>query len=186
MKRLGMVAMLGLLAVLAAGCMGSPDTSSRKAAIGSSTPSTTDMSITSTNLNGGRPIKVESWNWGVSNTTTIGGATGGATSGKASPGDFNIVKNIDEASPGILTAVGRSTNLGTLTFTVGSSKPPLTYTFTTVFATSLAHSGSGIATGSEKVTFKYGKVAVNTVIIDPTGVAKNSTACWDFIGNLQC
>ncbi len=49
-------------------------------------------------------IEVSSFQWGVGRTATIGSATGGAGSGRASMGDITITKTVDSASPKLTLA----------------------------------------------------------------------------------
>jgi type VI protein secretion system component Hcp len=176
MKRFGMFVLLALVAVVAAGCMGSSDRSTRQAAIGSSTPVPGAGSMASPALLNNTAIRVDSWNWGIENTASIGGTTGGATSGRATGNRFTVQKNIDDSSNQLFIAAARSTNLQTLTFKVGTT---LTYTFSNpIIVTSVKHSGEGTG-GGEEVEFVYGKVAIQ----NSTNPSKPSTAAWDFIQN---
>src|SRR5215207_5063911 len=56
-------------------------------------------------------IAVQSFEWGVENTTTIGSTSGGAGTGKAQFNELTVVKNVDSTSPALFQRVGTGQNL---------------------------------------------------------------------------
>jgi len=68
-----------------------------------------------------REIEVSSFSWGVSNTTSIGSAGGGAGSGKAVLQNFHFGMPTSKASPVLMLAcaTGRPTPFATLTLRRG-------------------------------------------------------------------
>ena len=178
MKRFGMFVLLALVAVVAAGCMGSSDRSTRQAAIGSSAPVAGQASIEWVSATGSqKPFAVQSWDWGVETPTTISSATGGAGVGKASFNEFRIQKNIDNVSPVLYKAAATGQNIATLTLRVGTQ---LTYTFSTVFVTKVEQSGEG-NDGNEQVTFVFGKLRTDNLT---SGTIVSS--CWDVVLSRAC
>lgn len=178
MRTLARFAVLALIAVVAAGCMGDDDDSSaRRAAIGSSTPVAGQGSLASPSLINGAAFKVVSWEWGVSVPVTIGSSTGGISSGAPNASPFTITKNVDNASTALHSAAVRGLNLPTLTFKVGTS---LTYVFTNARVTSVKQSGSE-SDGNEEVSFAYAKVQMTNAAAGPTTVT-----CFDFGLRASC
>ena len=173
---MGIVAVLALVGVLAAGCAGKSDRSVRSAAIGSGTPVSGSGSISSPYLLSNAAIRVDEWDWSIKNTSTLGSGTGGASSGRASASEFKITKNIDNASVPLVVLAGNGRNIGPLTFKVGSA---LTYVLgAPVFVTSVHQSGSG-SDGSEDVTFLYGSINMTN-----TAAGVLTRGGWDFIQNV--
>jgi len=174
MKKVGIVAVLALVGVLAAGCAGKSDRSVRSAAIGSSTPVSGAASISSPYLLSGAAIRVDSWDWNIKNSTSLISGSG-LQAGKASPGAFSVTKNIDNASIALYIDAAQGKNLQSLVFKVGSV---VTYAFTNVIVTSVHQSGSG-SDGSEDVTFVYGAVKMQN-----SAAGVGTSGSWDFVQNI--
>ena len=181
MKRIVFIAVLAVAAIIGAAVVfhaaSSSDSSSRKAAIGSSTPAAGDGSITApaggtfAGLAGGAPVKVSSWSWGGSSPTSY--TTGsGASVGKVQFSEFQITKNIDNASSTLFKALAIGQMIPTLTFKQGTA---LTYTFTNVFIMDLKQTGSGGADGDETVSFAWKKFCMAN-----SAAGTSPTQCYDF------
>ena len=99
-----------------------------------------------------------SWSWGLSNSGTIGGSSGGAGAGKVNLQDFSLTKRVDPLS----TELVRSAALGThfseavVSVPIGPLSPfSIEYKLHPVFVSSVSQSGSGDAT-TESVSLTYG------------------------------
>jgi type VI protein secretion system component Hcp len=175
-KKLALVAMLALVGLLAAGCMGSSNRSARTAAIGSSTPVTGQASLTFTSSLGTQPaFAVQKWAWGLSVQSSL--SSGGLTAGKLQFKEFTITKNIDNVSPTLYKLAAMGTHLSTMTFKVGTL---LTYTFANAVVTGIDQSGSA-ADGNEDVSFVYSKLTTANAASGTT-----TSYCFDAAAYTSC
>jgi len=138
-------------------------------------------------------FEIEDWNFGSSNKTTLGSATGGGGGGKAEFDEFTITKNVDSASPNFFLNCVTGTHYNKVSLYCRKSggsgdlsgKPYLTYTFATVFTTSVKwkHGDEG---PKEDITFKYGSLVINYQPQDATGSLTNApakTSGWSVLTN---
>lgn len=140
-------------------------------------------------------IALQSFSYGVSNTTTIGSATGGAGGGKASFDHFTITKSVDSASTVIFQncASGKHYKKATLTCRKAggdTSKPGQEYfvvDFGTVFVVGYQHAGSsGDDAPQETITFAYGAVKETYKSQKPDGTLSGKVEFgWSQIKNMQ-
>jgi type VI secretion system secreted protein Hcp len=107
-------------------------------------------------------FEIKDFSFDVAGATTIGSATSGAGSGKASFKEFTIKRMVDKASPGFFQhmAVGQHYAKVLLEMRRASGDPTqqtyLQYNFTNVFTTKISWSGPGDEGPEESVTFQYG------------------------------
>lgn len=149
-----------------------------------------------TGLNGQSCVfEIKDFSFGVENPTTIGSATGGAGSGKATFHEFHITKSADSASPILYQHVanGQHFNTATLTMRKAGGDPKqsgtafLMYKFGTVFTTKIDWSGPGDEGPEEQITFVYGKLSVAYQQQKPNGTLGVPIAsCFDTIRNIAC
>ena len=99
------------------------------------------------------------WSWGVTNTTTVGGSSGGAGAGKAVLGDFHLSKRIDPLSADLTRAVTSGTHFAEVTVSapIGGPGAPFAveYKLRQVIVSSLQQSGSA-GESTESVSLAYG------------------------------
>jgi type VI protein secretion system component Hcp len=104
------------------------------------------------------------WSWGVSNTTTIGGSTGGAGAGKVVLEDFSLTKRIDPLSTELTRAAATGTNYPEVVVSIPMGGPmspfAIEYKLKPVFVSSLQQSGSGDES-TESVSLTYGAFEQN-------------------------
>jgi len=107
-------------------------------------------------------IKIHSFSWGASQTTSVSGS-GGSGAGKASLSDINIMKDLDKASPELFKMLLTGKHIDSAVLTAQkvtgdtSGKPFLTITFSEVFVTSQQISGSS-EIPSESNSFSYNTI----------------------------
>jgi type VI secretion system secreted protein Hcp len=114
-----------------------------------------------------KQIEIMNFSLGVSNTHTIGSATGGGGSGRASFHSFSLMKKTDKTSPILFSECASGLHIKTIVVTMRKTggKVPinfLVYTFTDCAIDSVQWSGSagGDDSPTESVSFGYGKVEV--------------------------
>ncbi len=99
------------------------------------------------------------WSWGVTNTTTVGGSSGGAGAGKAVLADFHLSKRIDPLSAELTRAVTRGTHFAEVTVSapIGGPGAPFAveYKLRQVIVSSLQQSGR-VGESTESVSLAYG------------------------------
>jgi type VI secretion system secreted protein Hcp len=81
-------------------------------------------------------IQLESFSWGVSNSATIGSATGGAGAGKASFQDFSFTAQAGEQSPLLFEGTATGQHIKSATLRITDKVQPLTIMFTDVLISS--------------------------------------------------
>jgi type VI protein secretion system component Hcp len=139
---------------------------------------TANLTSTSVSFAGcGTPSQVTSWDWGVSNPSTIG-TTGG---GKASFSDLTIQKSFDSCSTVLFkdNASGASLATVTLTETDNSKNVLLTMVLTNVRVDSYQIDG---VTTSSGPTESVSLVMAQLKITDSGG----NSFCWSVLTNTSC
>jgi type VI secretion system secreted protein Hcp len=137
-------------------------------------------------------IDIMSFNWGATNSTSIGTGTGPST-GKVSISDFSIMKATDSSSPPLFQKCcdGSVIASGVVTLqrqVVGTATPYLVYCFQNLFVTSIQWSGSGGAGDSpmESVSFCFEVGTVDYTPQKDDGTAGNAIhGGWDVGQNVK-
>ena len=112
-------------------------------------------------------IEVEAWSWGLSNSTSVGGATGSTVSaGKPTFERLNVMARVSSASPQLLRAcaVGAVIKSVVLSGVRLGGKAPLefaTYTLSDAFVSSAQQSGSSGDVPSEQLALGFRRVQVD-------------------------
>lgn len=177
MKRiLGLVLVAALAVMSLTACMGDDDNSSarqqrRTAALGPSGGAGQEYQLTIESVAPapqvtatGEAINVESFSWDATNPTTIGSATGGASTSKIKFNEFVIKKTVDKTSPKFFQtmAVGAHYKKATLSVRkAGAKEPYYEIRFSTVFVSNIANAGDNPNVPMESITLVYG--AMETV-----------------------
>jgi type VI secretion system secreted protein Hcp len=119
----------------------------------------------STDTNHSDQIDVLSFSLGVSGPGANAGCPGSHSPSGGGTGSqqLSIVKNIDKSSPQLMLSAAVGTHYQTVTLTLrkhGATQDYLTYTFSTVFVTSVqwAHDDES---PKEDVTFQYGQMNIS-------------------------
>lgn len=131
-------------------------------------------------------IAVESFSWGAENPTTIGSATAGPGAGKIKFNEFQITKKVDNASPVLFKQAASGANFKKAVLALrnaGDKEPYMTYTMETAFVTKVDHSGQTPEVATEKVTFVFGKLVVQSVGKNADGAVAKVVAGWNQITN---
>jgi type VI secretion system secreted protein Hcp len=121
-------------------------------------------------------IDILSFSFNVKNPTSIGSGTGGAGAGKVQFNEFTVKAHTSSASPVMFGSCCDGSHFKTATLTCrkagGQQQEYLTYTFKTVFVTSVTpHSVDGDPVPVETVTFVYGSLHVSYKPQQATGAA---------------
>jgi type VI secretion system secreted protein Hcp len=106
-------------------------------------------------------IDVLSWSWGVSQSASIGSATGGAGAGKASPSSIVITKTTDSASPLLFKACANGQHIRTAVLTVrksGGQQGYMTITLSDVLISSVTAGPKGSEVPTESITLNFTKM----------------------------
>ncbi|MDH4349199.1 MAG: type VI secretion system tube protein Hcp, partial [Gemmatimonadota bacterium] len=134
---------------------------------------------------------LESFSWGVTQVGNVAAGAGRGT-GKVDPGDFNIIKSIDKASPSLFAACAAGAHTPLMTVVLrkagGTQLEYLKYKFSDVMVSSYQTQGSpqGDALPSEQVSFTYGKIEISYTPQDAKGGAAGAVgAGWDFQKNVK-
>lgn len=138
-------------------------------------------------------IQIADFSLDVENVTTIGTASGGASSGKAKLNEFVIRKKADKASGPLFQACCTGAHFPEAVLSIrkisGSTKPGpayLIYRFSMVFCTKLEWAGPGDEGPEESVTFAYGALQVVYQPVDNTTGAPAGNAltiAWNQVVN---
>jgi type VI secretion system secreted protein Hcp len=133
-------------------------------------------------------VEISSFSLGVSNSTTIGSATGGAGAGKAKFDDVHITKPVDASTPKLFQAVATGKHIPTVVLSLrkeGGAEPTFeTITLTDVFVTSFQQEGvSTDALPTEQVTFAYGKIEFAFTPPRGKGAGAPVVVSWDITQN---
>jgi len=104
---------------------------------------------------GCKPIKIKQFGFEIENVTTIGSASGGASSGRCVLKPFTISKTTDSCSPDFFTACAVGGHYGKATILLRKdAKPYIRYTFSMCFVTKVNWSGGeSDETPSESIEF---------------------------------
>jgi type VI secretion system secreted protein Hcp len=107
-------------------------------------------------------IELESWSFGVSNTSSMLEGGGGG-SGKSAPLDFHCTKKTDKATARLAQAVAMGDHFKTAIVTVrksgGDQQEYLTITMSDVFISSYQAGGSGAGSlPMEQLSLNYAKI----------------------------
>jgi type VI secretion system secreted protein Hcp len=134
-------------------------------------------------------IDVNAFSWGAENTTTIGSATGGAGTGKASFNKLQIDKNVDVATTALFQKLTTGQHIPSVELVArkaGSPAPYLRYCLRTVFVTSQEQAGSaGDDAPQESVEFTFGSMQQSYARQTATGALMSPVfSGWDVMSNL--
>jgi len=140
----------------------------------------------------GTTIPVQSFSVGLSNTVTLGSASGGAGAGKATFQDMTVTVPVDASFPVLSIAVARGdvfqhAQLVERWTDTNGNPVALRYTFGVVFISSIKQSGDSAAP-TELVTLKYTQAGWSYYGSgDPTGTP-TATRGWSVVDNqpVQC
>jgi len=107
---------------------------------------------------------VVSWSLGVSNSVSVGSASGGAGAGKATFDDLTITKKVDASSPKLISACASGKHFADATLVVTANGTTNTYRLKEVFVTSVKQSDDGSTDTNplEKVTLTFGSFELVT------------------------
>lgn len=134
-------------------------------------------------------VEVASFSMGITHLTTVGSATGGAGSGRASLGELQISKVVDKSSAVLFQkcATGEHFPKGKLVVRKagGTQMEYLVYAMEIVFVTSVHFSSaSGEENANESVSLAFGKVGFDyTPQLDTGAPGAAIHGGWDQIGN---
>jgi type VI secretion system secreted protein Hcp len=117
------------------------------------------------------PIKIKQFGFEIENLTTIGSASGGASSGRCILKPFTIGKVTDSCSPDFFGACSVGGHYGSATILMRKDgKKYILYSFSMVFVTKVNWSGSeGDETPSESIEFAYGALRIEYYPQDAKG-----------------
>lgn len=116
-------------------------------------------------------IKIESFSWGGSQTSAVGG-TGGSGAGKVNLADLSIMKTLDKASLPLFKSMCAGQHIATATLSAVKSgangKPYLKVDLTELFVTSIQESASS-EVPMESVSFSYNQIKMQYSTQDEQG-----------------
>jgi type VI protein secretion system component Hcp len=98
--------------------------------------------LTLPGVNAGDPMLIRGFSWGASNS---GGGFGGGGAGKATMDDVTLVRNVDSASPALISSVETGIHRASASvdlFAPGTQTPYAHYALTDVQVTKLDHDGA--------------------------------------------
>ncbi len=135
-------------------------------------------------------IVLTDFHLGMENLTTIGSATGGATTGKARFAELTIGKAVDKATGSLVLACCQGAHFPEAVVSVrkpsatGLPLVYLVYRFSMVFCTKVEWAGPGDVGPDERVTLVYGGLQVSYQQTDPTGkLLPALTTSWNQVTN---
>ncbi len=134
-------------------------------------------------------IEVSSFSWGVVHQQTVGSATGGGGSGRASLQDIHFTKDVDKASSVLFQHCAVGTHFDKVTLSVrkagGSQMEYLKFVFNTVFVSSYqVGSAHGQENATEQFSLAVGKFAYDYTPQQPDGKPGASVhGGWDALAN---
>jgi type VI secretion system secreted protein Hcp len=129
-------------------------------------------------------IDVESWSWGATQSTSLGGGAGGG-SGKVSFQDLHFVHKVDKASPKLFLATAKGEHIPKVELTVRKAgDKPLEYmkvTMSDVIISGVSPGTSGDSLPTEEVTMNFAAFEIEYTPQDPkTGDAGTPVKTgWD-------
>ena len=133
-----------------------------------------------------KAIQVHSWNWGGSQTSSMGVSTGSGA-GKVSFSDFTITLDFDKSVPALMKGMCEGTHFTKATFSAvkagAKNKPYLTIEFNEVFTTSVSMGGSS-EVPTVSISFTFQKYTMDYKIQDKEGnLTTGGTSSWDLSKN---
>ena len=137
-------------------------------------------------------IDVLSWSWGMSQSGTFHGASGGGA-GKANVQDINIVKYVDKASCALMNAVcmGEHIPKAKLIVRKAGGKKPLEYFLLNMEKCLITSYQTGGATGgedriTETVSINFAKFSIEYLTQKEDGTGeKSGNVTYDIAANAQ-
>lgn len=133
------------------------------------------------------PIKLKQFGFEVENATTIGSASGGASSGRCVLKPFSIGKVTDGCSPDFFLACATGGHYGTATILLRKDKKKyISYEFSMCFVTKVNWSGGeSDESPSESIEFAYGALLITYYPQVSTGALKGTTktGMWNQVNN---
>lgn len=133
-----------------------------------------------------------SFQYGISNTSTIGSGSGGAGAGKAVASEVTLAKRLDSASPELFLACAMGTIVPEVKIELVKpdefSTPKVFYriTLSDVIVSAVSNSGAdGQDVVTESISLNYGKILIEYYPTDSKGGVSTTpiTAGWDFVAN---
>ncbi len=136
-------------------------------------------------------LEITSYTFGIENTTTIGSASGGASSGKAVLQRFSIEKLTDSCTPDFFIGCGTGGHYKKATLVLrksaGSQKVTfISFVFCLVFITKVEWKGDKDSESpTESIEFAYGALRIEYQPQDKDGKPKGSPkiARWNQVNN---
>jgi len=134
-------------------------------------------------------LEIQTFSFAVVQSETSGSGTGGASAGKAKFEEFQIERNVDQASCPIFNACTAGAHFPTVCLAIrksgGSPLLYLQYCFRQVFVTSISWSGGGGDEGfKETVKFKFGAMGIRYIQQTATGgEGTKMEAAWNTTTN---
>ncbi len=133
------------------------------------------------------PIKIKQFGFEIENMTTIGSASGGASSGRCVLKPFTIAKVTDSCSPDFFTACATGGHYGRATILLRKdNKPYIRYTFSMCFVTKVNWSGGeSDESPSESIEYAYGALKIMYYPQTSGGTMKNKPkiSVWNQVNN---
>jgi len=140
------------------------------------------------------PFDISEWSFGISQTVSMGSASGGASSGKVSFDPFTIKKVVDKSSPYFFATLCtgghyKTVNLLVRKSGVAAGKSGAIYLeidFYMAFITKIDWSHDDTAP-TEEITFDYGAMQISYKKQMPTGGldTKTQTTAWNKLNNTK-
>ena len=136
-----------------------------------------------------KPIKIKSFDLGVGNKTTIGSASGGASSGRCELKEFSISKATDSCAPDFFIGCATGGHYESATILLRKdNKNIIKYKFSLCFITEVAWKGSeGDDSPGEDIKFVYGALRVEYYpqLSDGKMKGQPKIAEWNQVNNSQ-
>jgi type VI secretion system secreted protein Hcp len=137
----------------------------------------------STDANHKDEIQIESFSWGVSNSSRVAAGSGGGA-GKVAFQDFHFTASSSKASPNLMLACANGQHIKTATVTVrkaGQSESEfLKYTLTDVLVSGWADSSTSDGNPEDTFTLNFAKVVTSFSPTEPTGaLAEPVVTSWN-------
>jgi type VI secretion system secreted protein Hcp len=135
-----------------------------------------------------QPIKIKQFGFEIANATTIGSASGGASSGRCVLNPFSISKVTDSCSPDFFGACATGGHYGKAwIFLRKDNKPYICYIFSMCFVTKVNWSGGeSDESPGESIEFAYGALRIEYYPQDSKGNIKGNAAkisMWNQVNN---
>jgi type VI secretion system secreted protein Hcp len=134
-------------------------------------------------------IEILSFSHGVAMQVTSNPSGSERTSGRPNHQDLTITKYMDLSTCPLIAACNASTNLKTVTLTIGRNDsgkllPYMVYTMENTIVSSASHSGGGGDRPVETLTLNYSKISWAFTEQKPDlGKKGNNGAVWDLASN---